>query len=164
MFFLFVKHRQTQKERQRCGHQGYWQDEISHQAGESAAEWGRHITGNHWYQLRVKSAHYICLWFAFTLSVFLVWSLLSVFCRICITRVSLTWSACLRRLSGCLSSWRSCTATCWRWSFRARRANCLNESPSSSSRRSASLKHGSLPFHAASVLKSGFCTNTEIVR
>ena len=30
--------RQTQKERQRCSYQGYRQDEISHQAGESAKE------------------------------------------------------------------------------------------------------------------------------
>lgn len=47
------------------------------------------------------------------------------------TLVSLTWSACSRRRSRCLSSWRSFTETCWRWFYPTRRVDCQNASPSS---------------------------------
>lgn len=56
--------------------------------------------------------------------------------RTCTTQVSSTWSVCLKLQSGSLLSWRSYMGTCWRWSCPAKRANCLNESPSSSLHRS----------------------------
>lgn len=52
--------------------------------------------------------------------------------RVYVTWALWTWSACLKPRSECLWWWRSCTATCWRWSSPVKKADCLKDSLNSS--------------------------------
>lgn len=46
--------------------------------------------------------------------------------RVCPTSAWFCWRGCLKQRSTSSWSWRSCTGTCWRWSYPARWADCLN--------------------------------------